>query len=130
MAFAVLSATAWASRAGEGRGGGGSGGAIPIGSSCNLDRRVSPPVILSVPITGGLGNDFSTPLVPYTSTRMLPAFASARTYLPRLNPATGIGRSEVHRETFSPAVSAVFPRSSTCAGDNCFPVATSVQFAG
>ena len=53
------------------------------------------------------GNDFSTPFVPYASTRMLPAFASARTYLPRLNPATGIGRSEVHRETFSPAACSI-----------------------
>src|SRR5258708_37958895 len=125
MAFAALSATACASRAGDG------GGGVTTIGAIDLDLDGGPPENVGCSITsaGALGNDFSTPFVPYASTRMLPAFASARTYLPRLNPATGIGRSEVHRETLSPAACSFVSAWSPLAGDTCFPVATSVQFA-
>ena len=70
--------------------------------------------------------------------------ASARTYLPRLKPATGIGRCEVQREIFSTAISElsvpplVFGRSFSSsllssawpAIEVCVPVATSVHSGG
>src|ERR1039458_3575959 len=123
MAFAALSATACTSRAGDG------GGGVTMIGAVDLDLRGGVPGKGST-TDCAFGNDFSTPCVPYASTKMLPALASARTYLPRLKPATGIGRSDVHRETFSaPAFSFVSP-SSPSARDICFPVATGVQFAG
>src|SRR5271157_6061123 len=122
MAFAALSATACTSCAGDG-----GGGATTIGATdLNLGEEESGLAVGSITCASAFGNDFSTPLVPYTSTRMLPGvvLASARTYLPRLNPATGIGRSELHRETFSaPPSRFVSPSLSLLpARKTCFPV--------
>src|SRR5450759_3542080 len=124
MAFAALSATACTLRAGDGGGGVTTIGGIDL---CGGTPRKAG---CSITSAGAFGNDFSTTFVPYASTRMLPAFASARTYLPRLNPATGIGRSDVHRETFSAPASRFVSVSCPPAREICFPVATSVQFAG
>lgn len=76
----------------------------------------------------GLGKDFSTPRVPNTSTTTFPAFASARVYLPRLKPATGIGTSDVHCETLSGGAPGV-ELASSCSAIR-FPVASNVQVDG
>src|ERR1700684_4072262 len=82
--------------------------------------------------TGALGKLRSTPTVAYVSTVTAPAFAVATLYLPRLNPATGMGRSDLQRETCSPGRTAEPPVAVAPALEtgSSLPVATSVQGTG
>src|SRR5258708_4817367 len=68
------------------------------------------------------GNDRSTPLDAYAviSSPLL-LFALAAVYLPRLNPAKGMGRSDFHLEISTPLRSAF---------DSSFPVARSFHSVG
>src|SRR6266404_4158621 len=121
MARAVASATAVALRAGEG-----AGGAISTGETDGCGS------ICSVGI-GGLGKSRSMPPVAYVSTATFPACAAPRTYLPRLNPATGMGRSATQRVTCSSIAIAVAVGAVIADGGESgagLPVARRVQAGG
>src|SRR5580698_1718179 len=77
----------------------------------------------SITCTPGLGKSRSTAVAAYVSTVTLPACVLTILYLPRLNPATGIGRSEIQCEVSIPA-----PLPETTGAG--FPVATKVQSCG
>src|SRR5258707_726851 len=94
MAWAALSATTWALRAGEGCGDGTTSITLDCGRMPGK-RGMGTASFLAA------GKAFSTSFEAYVSTRTLPACATARSYLPRLNPAIGNGRSETQWEICS-----------------------------
>src|SRR5579864_7093429 len=116
MARAADSPTATSVSAGDGREGTTISGGRAVGSAGSL----------LITWIGALGKSRSTPTVAYVSTSTFPARVAASRYLPRLNPAKGIGRSDIHRDVCCPAALADVS-ADTCAG---FPVATSVHPCG
>src|SRR5579872_5241086 len=73
------------------------------------------------------GKSFSTPVVAYVSTVTSPARVVTSRYLPKLNPANGIGRSEIQCDLCSVPDSCGISPDTMGAG---FPVATNVQSVG
>src|SRR5580704_14557001 len=125
MARADLSATDWALWAGE-------GGSGVIGKSLGRTSGRSDKSG-TCSSTLGLGNARSMADPAYASTVIEPMRACARVYLPRLNPAIGMGRSETQRVTCSPGCTFPAGLKLPAAGGSIswrLPVATSVQPTG
>src|SRR5208282_30192 len=95
MALAADSPTLATFIAGEGR-----SGTITFGPCGNGSAAPG-----STTSTRALGKSRSTPWVAYVSTVTFPACVRAILYLPRLNPATGIARSDTQWEACAPALS-------------------------